>query len=183
MDEHLIERKVGSKEIFHGRIFDVNIDDVILPDGKVADREIVVHPGGVGILPLTDHRTVLMVRQFRCPHDDVLLEIPAGKLEKGEDPMVCGMRELEEETGMKAKEIRFLGKCFPTPAYCAETIYIYLATDLYPGEKKLDEGEFLDVHELPLEELMRMVMDGEILDAKTQIAILKTNEILKSTEE
>ena len=178
MDEHLIEKGVSSREIYRGRIFTVRQEEVELPNGSRALRDIVDHSGGVGVLPLTDRNNVYMVRQYRRPNDEVLLEIPAGKRNPGEDPKECGIRELEEETGMTAGSIRYLGVCRPTPAYCSEDIHLYLATDLHSGEKHLDDGEFLDVIELPLSRLVQMVLNGEIVDAKTQIAILKTNELL-----
>ena len=178
MDEHLKEIPISSKEIYKGRVFTVRREEVSLPDGSTALRDIVDHSGGVGVLPLTERGTVFMVRQYRRPNDEVLLEIPAGKRNPNEDPEECGMRELEEETGLKAQKFRFLGICRPTPAYCSENIYLYLATGLFPGEKHPDEDEFLDVVEVPLDELIDQVMAGSIVDAKTQIAILKTNELL-----
>ena len=179
MDEHLREIGVSRETVYQGRIFTVLHEKVRLPDGSIADRDRVEHSGGVGVIPITDKGTVFMVRQYRRPHDAVLLEIPAGKKNPGEDPLTCGIRELEEETGMKAKEFRHLATLLPTPAYCSEVIEVYLATGLYPGEKHLDEDEFLDVLEIPLSELVKMVMNNEIIDSKTQIAILKANELLK----
>ena len=182
MDDHLKETFVSSQNIYDGRFFKVRQEEVRLPNGSIALRDIVEHSGGVGVLPLTDRKTVLMVRQYRRPNDEILLEIPAGKKNENEDPQECGIRELEEETGMRAKKLQFLGICRPTPAYSSENIYIYLATDLYPGKKHLDPDEFLDVCEIPIQKLHQMVMNGEIVDSKTQIAILKTHEILSHLE-
>ena len=134
---------------------------------------------GVGILPLMEDGTVLVVRQFRYPGDSVLTEIPAGKLEYGEDPLDCGKRELSEEVGAEAREWIFLGNIYPTPAYDSEVIRIYLAIGLTFGRQHLDEGEFLNVCRVPLRELADKVMAGEIRDAKTQIAVLKTMYMLE----
>ena len=127
--------------------------------------------------------TVLMVKQFRYPMQQVTLEVPAGKLEKGEDPADCGKRELREEAGRTCGKYTSLGKLFPTPAYDTEVIHMYLAQELSaPEEQELDEGEFLDVTELPLEDAVQMVMNNEIPDAKTQIALLKTWVLLHKGE-
>ncbi len=182
MGHDLKEITTGVQTIYEGRIFNVKKNDVRLPNGETADREIVEHSGGVCVLPLTANNTVLMVRQYRIPNDEITLEIPAGKKNYGEDAFECGMRELEEETGMRAHSVYYLGHCHPTPAYCTENIEMYLATDLYPGKKQLDEDEFLDNLEMSLNDLVRMVMDDEITDAKTQIAVLKANEWLKNVE-
>ena len=134
-------------------------------------------------MPLTEKGTVLMVKQFRYPMQQVTLEVPAGKLEKGEDPADCGKRELREEAGRTCGKYTSLGKLFPTPAYDTEVIHMYLAQELSaPEEQELDEGEFLDVTELPLEDAVQMVMNNEIPDAKTQIALLKTWVLLHKGE-
>jgi ADP-ribose pyrophosphatase len=179
-DEQLREVKLSGREIFKGRVVHLFEDQVRLPDGSAASREVIRHPGGVGILPLLENGDVLMVRQFRYPGDSVLTEIPAGKLEYGEDALQCGKRELGEEIGAEAAEWRFLGNIYPTPAYDSEVIRIYLARGLTFGEQHLDEGEFLNVVRVPLAELVEQVMAGEICDAKTQIAVLKTAKLLES---
>lgn len=170
---HLNETQLDSTVLFDGKIIRVEKDTVLLEDGTQAFREVVRHPGGVCILALTDRDEVLFVRQFRYPHAAVTMEIPAGKLEYGENPEECGKRELLEECGCTAKEFTYLGKLFPTPAYDAEVIHMYLAKGLEYADQHLDEGEFLDVERIPLDEAVRMVIADQYPDAKTQVAILK----------
>lgn len=178
-EENMREVQLSSEEIFKGRVVHLQVDQVRLPDGSTASREVIRHPGGVGILPLMSDGTVMMVRQFRYPGDSVLTEIPAGKLEYGEDPLTCGKRELSEEIGAEAKEWIFLGNVYPTPAYDSEVIRVYLAAGLRFGKQHLDEGEFLNVCRIPLQTLADQVMAGEIRDAKTQIGVLKTVYMLE----
>lgn len=163
--------------IFNGRIITVHEDTVMLVDGKTAKREIVSHNGGVAIVPITENDEVLLVRQFRAPYKETIYEIPAGKLEKGEDPLEAGIRELKEECGATAENIFDLGKMYPSPGYCGETIHIYGATGLSYGEQNLDEDEFLDVKKVPLEEAVKRCMSGEFKDAKTIVGIMKIREM------
>lgn len=176
---HLDEKQLSSEQIFDGKVVKLFVDDVELEDGTKAKREVIKHPGGVCVVPLTEENEVLFVRQFRYPHKQVLLEIPAGKLEWGESHHDCGLRELKEETGCTCDEYTYLGSLIPTPAYCGEVIHMYLARGLHGGEQKLDEGEFLDVERIPLDKAVEMVMNNEIGDAKTQIALLKTKLLLE----
>lgn len=177
---HLLEKQIASEPIYDGRILHITRDTVLLENGTEAIREVVHHPGGACIVPLTENGDVLMVRQFRYPHHTETLEIPAGKLENGEEPLVCAERELTEETGASAEKLELLGTLFPTPAYDAEVIYMYLARNITLSDtQSLDEDEFLDVIRLPLAEAVDMVMRNEIQDAKTQIALLKTAFLLK----
>jgi ADP-ribose pyrophosphatase len=171
--ENLTEETISRSDIYAGRVFTIHVDEVKLPDGTPATREVVEHNGGVAVLALDDSDHVLMVRQYRYGADRVMLELPAGKLEKGEDPAACGLRELREETGMSAGEYSLLAKMYPTPAYCSECISIYLAEDLTPGEQHLDEGEFLSVERIPLSRAVEMCLSGEITDAKTLTGLLK----------
>ncbi len=176
----LHEETLTQNTVFSGRIINVRQDQVLLENGKQALRDVVEHPGGVCVLPLTAEGEVILVKQFRYPYQEVLLEIPAGKLDKGgEDPLACGKRELEEEAGMIADTYISLGKMYPSPGYCAEIIHMYLAKDLRPSRQNLDEDEFLEVYRYPFEEVYQMVVEGKITDAKTQIAVLKTAAILK----
>ncbi len=171
--EHLNETKLEREEIYQGRILHIQKDTVQLEDGSQAIREVVRHPGGVCILALTDQEEVLFVKQFRYPHDTVTIEIPAGKLEYGEDHEACGKRELLEECGCTAEEFTYMGRVFPTPAYCSEVIHIYLAKKLHYTKQSLDQDEFLDVEKMPFDQAVQMVLDDQFPDAKTQVAILR----------
>lgn len=176
---NLHEKTVCADYKFNGRIINLRVDDVTLPNGADAKREVVEHPGGVAVLPLTDEGEVLLVKQFRYPYGEILTEIPAGKREAGEDPLVTGKRELAEETGAIAECFTPLGVVYPTPGYCNEVIYIYLATGLRFENANPDEDEFLAVEKMPLEALVNDVLAGNVPDAKTQVAALKTWYMLK----
>ncbi len=172
---HLREKTTASETIWDGKIFRITKDTALLEDGTEAERDVLHHSGGVCVLPLTDSDTILMVQQFRYPMQEITLEIPAGKREIGEDSAACGLRELREETGRTCQNYISLGKMYPTPAYDTEVIEMYLATGLsVPESQNLDAGEFLGLTEIPFREAVDMVMRGEIPDAKTQTAILKT---------
>lgn len=171
------EQTENVQGIFSGKIITVHHDDVTLVDGTSAKREIVDHPGGVGIVSLTDNNEVLLVRQFRYPYKEVIYEIPAGKLERGEDPFEAGKREFGEECGATAECFEDLGMIYPTPGYCSEIIHLYCATGLTFGNQHLDDDEFLDVIKMPLGECVSRIMSGEIKDAKTIIGVLKLKEL------
>lgn len=178
---HLREERLRSEEIYRGRILDVYKDTVLLENGTEAIREVVHHPGGACVVPLTSDGCVLMVRQFRYPHHTETLEVPAGKLEYGEDPLQCAVRELKEEVGGEADSLESLGSLFPTPAYDEEVIYMYLARQITEtSTQSLDADEFLDVVRIPLTDAVQMVMENRIRDAKTQIALLKTAFLLQN---
>ena len=172
------ETTVDTKEIYSGRIIHIKEDTVRLPNGETAGRELVLHNGGVAVIAIDKDKNIFMVRQYRKPYDEVVLEIPAGKLEKGENPYEAGQRELREETGYKANKCRFIGKCYPSPGYLNEIIHMYMAEDLEFVGQNLDEGEFLEVVKIPFCDALKMVMENKIADAKTQIAILKADKIL-----
>lgn len=176
---HLSEKKISGESIFSGRVIDLSVDKVELEDGKITTRELITHPGGVCVVPINEKGEIYMVRQFRYPFGKALLEVPAGKLEKGEDHMLCGMRELKEEIGAEAGYFRYLGCLYPTVAYDTEIIHMYLAKDLTFGSQDLDEGEFIDVITMPFEKAVEMVMNNELPDAKTQLAILKAKQVLE----
>ena len=171
---HLEEKTISSEQKFDGKVVKLFVDKAELENGDVVLREVIKHPGGVCVVPLDEDENVIFVRQFRYPHAKVLLEIPAGKLENGEKHYDCGLRELKEETGCNCDKYDYLGSLLPTPAYDSERIYMYLARGLHDGEKHLDEDEFLDTEKIPLKKAVEMVMNNEIEDAKTQLAILKT---------
>ena len=176
---NLEEVMKSSEEIFDGKILHVFKYTIERPNGNVATREVIRHVGAVAVVPLTDDGKVIVERQYRYPLASVITEIPAGKLDSfTEDRLEAAKRELKEETGYTADELIDLGIYHPAAAYCDEKITIYLAKGLHKGEQKLDEDEFLNVYEVPLEELVESVMNGEITDGKTQAAILKTWKLL-----
>ena len=177
LDSRLKEEFVSSKEIFKGKIIGVQVDTVRLPDGKTAKREVVKHPGAVVILPLTDQREVVMVRQYRHATGEILLELPAGKRDGEEEPLTCARRELEEETGYRAKEMRVLTAFYTSPGFCDELIYLVMAKGLLKGEACPDDGEFIDVITLPLDKAVSMVLNGEIRDGKTGFGILACRDL------
>jgi ADP-ribose pyrophosphatase len=168
-----MEKQVSSKQIFKGKIITVRHDEVELVDGKRAWREVVHHNGGVAVLALDDDKNVLFVRQYRYPYGEVLLELPAGKLEPGENPLSAGLRELEEETGHVAGQYESLGQCYPTVGYCDEVLHLYLARGLTKTAQNLDEDEFLSVEKIPFDKAVELCLDGTIKDAKTVVAVLK----------
>ena len=173
------EKPLKQDYLYRGKIVNLRVDNAELPDGTTALREVIEHPGGVCVAALTDKEELLFVEQFRYPYMEAVLELPAGKLEYGEDPFEAGKRELLEETGAAAKNYRDLGKLYPTPGYCGEIIHMYLAENLTFSEQHLDEDEFLEVRRIPLEEAFQMVMRNEIRDSKTQVGILKTYQLVK----
>ncbi len=170
---NLFEEKTDGKEIFSGHIFNVQVDHVKIADGSIRPREVVEHHGGVCVVPIDKNGNVYIVRQFRYAVGRVLLEIPAGKLEKGENPLEGVKRELMEETGFTASSWTELGMMYPTPGYCSERLYVYLARGLAKGRQHLDDGEILEVESIPLDRLVKMIMAGEICDGKTVFGILK----------
>lgn len=178
---NLYEKTVSQDIRFRGRVINLRVDNALLPNGNHATREVVEHPGGVCVAALTDQNELLFVRQFRYPYGEVLLELPAGKLDRGgENPLEAGKRELREETGAVAAHYRSLGKLYPSPGYCDEIIHLYLAQDLSFGESEPDEDEFLECERIPLDRAVEMVLQNEITDAKTQVAILKVYYLYQS---
>lgn len=174
----LYEKTRSSDTKFEGRIIKVLLDEVELENGKTAKREVVCHNGGVCVAALTEKDEILLVRQFRYPYKEVLLELPAGKLEKGEDPFEAVKREQMEETGTAGEHYTFLGNLYPSPGYCGEIIRMYLARDLSFGDTDPDEDEFLGLERIPFPRLVEQVLSGEIKDAKTIAAVLKAKLLL-----
>lgn len=168
------EKTINTKELFNGKVIKVHIDEVELPNGEMAKREIVKHPGAVGVIPITSEGKVLMVEQYRKPLERSILEIPAGKLEFGEAPELTAARELEEETGYTADNLEHLISFYTAPGFSDEIIHLYIATDLRKVENPLtgDEDEFVELHELTLEDALKAVEDQWIYDAKTAYAVL-----------
>jgi ADP-ribose pyrophosphatase len=175
------EKQVETNTVYQGLVVDVRFDKAELSDGSVAPCEVVVHSGGVGIVAVTAEKEVIMVRQYRYPMEEELLEIPAGKREAGEDPLACAIRELSEETGCKAGRIVDLGAIYPSPGFCRETLYLYLALDLDFGAMHLDEGELLSVERHGIDSLIDLIMKNELPDAKSIIGIMKAKAWLETT--
>ncbi|MFC5609948.1 NUDIX domain-containing protein [Variovorax soli] len=166
-DEHLREERIDGTVLFKGNFLEARRDTVRLPDGHTATREYVVHPGAVVVVPMLDDGRVVLERQFRYPVGLVMVEFPAGKLDAGEDPLVCGQRELLEETGYSAREWARAGAMHLAIGYSTEIIHIYFARGLTLGERQLDHGEFVDVISAGTDELLRLCGDGTVTDAKT----------------
>ena len=177
---NFFEKQVKTDTVYEGCVVNVKRDIVKLQNGNNAEREVVVHPGGVGIIPLTSDNKIIMVRQYRYCMGEEIIEIPAGKLEYGEDPYECAVRELSEETGCTAGKIVDLGCIYPSPGFCKETLYLYLAMDLKRGNMHLDENELLSIEEYDIDVLVDMIMKNELRDAKSIIGILKTKKYLES---
>ncbi|WP_294906505.1 NUDIX domain-containing protein [uncultured Ruminococcus sp.] len=176
----LTEKTLSSKSVFDGRILHITLDEIELPDGKKSKREVVNHPGGVTVAALDEDNNLLFVRQFRYPYKEVVLELPAGKLEKGSTPLENGKRELIEETGAEGYSYISLGQLYPSPGYTSEIIHLYACKIKSQGSSNPDDGEFLNVEKIPLDKAVEMVLNNQIPDAKTQVAVLKTAMLIKS---
>lgn len=173
--------KVKKSEIlFKGRVFDLQVDKIEYNSGNKGIREVAVHPGGAVVVPVTVNKKIIMVTQFRYPLQKIMLELPAGKLERGEDPLECAVRELQEETGNKTKNIIKLGTIATTPGFCSEILHIYLAKDLIPGNHNREEGEYgMEVLEFSLNEIQDKITKGEIIDAKSICGIYLAANYIK----
>ena len=176
----LTEKTLSSTSVFDGRILHITLDEIELPNGKRSKREVVNHPGGVTVAALDDENNLYFVKQFRYPYKEVVLELPAGKLEKGSTPLENGKRELMEETGAEGYSYMSLGQLYPSPGYTNETIHLYVCRVKSEGESRPDDGEFLNVEKIPLDKAVEMVLNNQIPDAKTQVAVLKTAMLLNS---
>ncbi len=178
---NLTEKKLSSETIFEGRLLTLCKDTVMLSDGKITGREYVRHVGAVCIVPITENDRVVVERQYRYPIGRVTLEVPAGKLNgREEDPEKAARRELLEETGAEAGELIYMGEFYPAAAYTDEIIHLYLARELTFGEAHPDEGEFLRVDLMPLDDLVAEILNGNVPDAKTQAAVLRAYLMLRA---
>ena len=171
-DAHLVETFVRKKRVWRGRAVNFDVDTVRLPDGKIATREYLSHPGAVGVVPFLDKDTVVLVRQYRHPVGEVTLELPAGKLDARESVLTCVKRELAEETGYTAAKFTPLIRYWPTPAFADEVLHLFVATGLKPGEINADEDEFIEAVHMPFKKALELVRKGKIRDSKTVIGLL-----------
>ncbi len=168
----MYEKTIKREFVYTGRIINLRLDKVVLPDGRETLREIVEHPGAVAVVPVLSDGRVILVKQFRKPVEEVLLEIPAGKLEKGEDAESCVLRELEEETGFRAGEISKILEYFPSPGFSNECIHLFEAGELHEGKKNLQQDELIETVFLSVPEILKLIKSGEIKDSKTIIGML-----------
>lgn len=166
------EVTIKSEKIYEGKILNLRIDTIELPDKKYTKREVVEHSGGVGVVAITDEDKIVLVKQYRQAISKEMLEIPAGKLEINEEPRITAIRELKEETGYSTDNLKYITEFYPTPGYCNEKIHVYIADKLKPGEQDLDEHEYVEVIEMPFDEAYEKTLNGDISDAKTIIGIL-----------
>ena len=171
------EKTLKSEKIYDGVIINLRRDKVTV-QGGTSYREIVEHNGGAVMAALTEDKKLVMVRQYRKPAGKVMLEVPAGKIDKGEKPLEAAVRELKEETGYTASKVEFLTEFYPSVGYSEERLYLYLCTGLTPGETCFDENEAIDIEEIDLDRLFKMAMSGELDDAKTIIAILMVKALV-----
>lgn len=165
------EKTMKSDKLYEGKMLNLRVDTVELPDKKYSKREIVEHPGGVAVIPIVDNDSIVLVKQYRKAVEKFLLEIPAGKLEINEEPRVTAIRELKEETGYTTDKMEYLMEFYTSPGFTNEKIYLFLATDLVKGEADPDDGEFLEVEKYDMDTLIKMIERGEITDSKTIIGI------------
>lgn len=178
----LREERVSGERVYEGVIVNIRLDKARLQDGRITNREVVEHPGGVAVFAMDEEDRVILVRQFRYPMGEVVLELPAGKLEPGEDPRDSGLRELAEETGLEPKTFLSMGCSYSSPGILAEKIHLFFAKDLVQGEVHPDDGEFLEIVRIPYAELLEMAARGEIKDGKTLAGILKASLLLREKQ-
>ncbi|MCL4378301.1 MAG: NUDIX hydrolase [Actinobacteria bacterium] len=182
MESNLFEEKIDSKEVFKGKILRVYFDKVRLPNNKIATREKVSHPGAVAVVPLNDRNEVILVKQYRYPINKVLIEIPAGKLDSNESPIVCAGRELEEEVGAGDGNLILLATIYTSPGFSDEKMNIYLAQGFKEKDNKLDDDEFLHIMKIKFNKCLEMINKGEISDAKSIIGILMTRNYMNKND-
>jgi len=170
------------KNIYKGRILDLNIEKAVMPDGREVELEIIAHPGGACILPVHENGDVTLIRQFRHAVGGTIWEVPAGRIDDGENPAEAAIRELREETGLDSKKIEKLGEFLPTPGFCSEVVHLYIAQNLKECAQQLEEDEYIEVVRLPFEEAMKKVMKGEITDGKTVVSLFLAREKVASLQ-
>lgn len=175
----LTEKTLKKEYKYNGKIINLRVDNALLENGRMVKREVVEHPGGVCIGALTEKNELLFVRQFRYPYGEVVRELPAGKLERGEDPLEAGKRELKEETGATGRDYQFLGNLYPSPGYCDEIIRLYACRVESLGDSSPDDDEFLEADRVPLEQAAELVMQNGLPDAKTQVLVLKLARLVR----
>lgn len=173
------EKTIGREHKYKGNVISVDKVTVVLPNGKEASRDVVYHPGASVVVPINDQGEVYMVTQYRKPIDKTTLEVPAGKLDPGEDPMACAIRELKEETGLDAKNVKHIVSIHSTPGFCNEVLHMYVAMDLVEGDSCADEDEFISSRKIHVDQLVDMVLRHEITDGKSIIGILLADKIVK----
>jgi len=172
------EKTMKTEKIYEGKILSLRIDTVELPDKKYSKREIIEHPGAVAIVPITEEGEVVFVKQFRKAVESVLLEIPAGKLEVGEEPLNCAIRELKEETGYTSNDLKCIAEFYTSPGFSNEKLYLFLAKGIEAGESEPECDEYIDILKIKVEKLLEMINSGEIVDSKTLIGILMAKDYL-----
>ncbi|MGL5717005.1 MAG: NUDIX hydrolase [Paraclostridium sp.] len=172
------EQTISSDKIYTGKVISLKVDTVEIPKKGYKKREIVEHPGVVGIVSLTSDNKVILVKQYRKAIEKAIWEIPAGKLEQNESPKDCAIRELKEETGYTAKNLKLIHKFYTSAGFSNQKVYIYLATELESGKYNLEDDEFLELHEIQLDKAYEMIESNEIEDAKTLIGLLLTKQLI-----
>ncbi|MGL6173053.1 MAG: NUDIX hydrolase [Cellulosilyticaceae bacterium] len=172
-------KRIGRQEVYKGKIFTVVEDTIQFEDGKTAKWDLVMHNGAAAIVPLTESGEVILVKQYRNAENGNVLEIPAGKLEKGEDPFECAKRELEEEIGYRSDDIKEVCKMYTAVGFSDEKLHLYVATNLQEGKQNLDEDEYIQIEKYPLQKAVQMIFTGEIKDSKTIVGLLAVNEMLR----
>lgn len=180
MIKDLEEKKISSEKVFEGKIIKLFFDKVMLPNKKLATREKVWHPGAVAVVPLTSNNEIILIKQYRYPVEEVLIEIPAGKLDKDEAPGDCAKRELQEEVGVVGGNLVHLTSFHTTPGFSNEFLHLYLAINFEKKENNPDEDEFLQILSIPIKDCIDWVFEGRIKDAKSIIGILMANEYIKN---
>lgn len=182
MEDNLYEKRVNTRTVFKGKILTVFFDKVELPNGKISTREKVGHPGAVAVVPLTEKNEIILVKQYRYPVEEILIEIPAGKLDKGEPSQECAKRELYEEAGVVGGELTLLATIYTTPGFCNEKMDIFLSRGFKEVKNNPDHDEFLHIIRIKLNECIRMIRDGTITDAKTIIGIMLARDHMPGSE-